>query len=402
PEELAGPVAQVIRANLLTFSEEDLPPEGKDHNRALHITVGCEGFYVPHVLINNGSGVNICTLDSAKKIGVKEEDILFKSNTIRTVRGFDNEKINVMGEFTTTISIGPAHTKTTFLVIDINASYTMLLGRPWLHANLAVSSTSHEKLRFIYEDKLITIQGDFEEDEGKGKSSHVTIPTAETDQLMHNYKEKHINQVVHRAPSREMIPRWFEHGHTKVAHYLRKHKFFPGMGLGLRGNGRTEPLDGQQISHEVPYGLGYQPTEQDHLQRELEKSQRGRQGRKSAGIHWNSQPPLNGHFIRKGDSCPYTGFKDPSVMIKLVSEEDVEEMLEGITNLFVEEQEVGTIHADSGKSFSTTSFNSINSVRLMKGQKCPSTIFVEKTNLVVGNDVQKNFVEKSKLFKRAK
>ncbi|KAI3890086.1 hypothetical protein MKX03_015966, partial [Papaver bracteatum] len=159
----------VIRANLLSFSDEDLPPEGKDHNRVLKITVGFQGYHVPHVLIDNGSAVNICTLADAKRIGVKDEDICFRSDTARTVWGFDNEKRCVMGEFTTTVVIGSAHTKTTFLVIDINARFTMLLGRPWLHANLAVSSSLHQKLRFIYGDKMITIQGYLEEEEGKVK-----------------------------------------------------------------------------------------------------------------------------------------------------------------------------------------------------------------------------------------
>ncbi|MCL7051591.1 hypothetical protein MKW94_001443 [Papaver nudicaule] len=293
PEELAGTVARVIRENLLTFSDEDLPTEGKEHNRALHITVGCEGFYVPHVLIDNGSGVNICTLAKAKKIGIREEEICFRSDTVRTVRGFDNEKRSVMGEFTTTIVIGPAHTRTTFLVIDINTSYTMLLGRPWLHANLAVGSTLHQKLRFIYEDKLITMQGYFEEGESKSKSNHATVPATETEPTVQNYQEEHVHQVVNRAPAKEKIPSWFEHGHTRVAHYLRKQK----------NNGRTEPLDGQKISHEVPYGLGYQPTENDRLEHELEKSQRVRRAGKCVGINWKTQPSLNGHFIRKGDTC---------------------------------------------------------------------------------------------------
>ncbi|KAI3884021.1 hypothetical protein MKX03_005296, partial [Papaver bracteatum] len=172
----------------------------------------------------------------------------------------------VMGEFTTTVVIGPAHTKTTFLVIYINASFTMLLGRPWLHANLTVSSSLHQNLKFIYGDKLITIQGDLEEEEGKGKKNHIIIPAVETNMAL----------------SRENLPSLFEHGNTKVAHYLRKCRFFTGMGLGLRGNGCTGPVDGQQVSHEAPYGLGYHPTEEDRLKHELEKSPWNCQARKAA------------------------------------------------------------------------------------------------------------------------
>ncbi|KAI3922693.1 hypothetical protein MKW98_006824, partial [Papaver atlanticum] len=255
----------VIRANLLSFSDEDFPPEGKEHNQALQITVGCQGYYVPHVLIDNGSAVKFCTLVATKKIEVRDEDICFRSDNARTVRGFDNEKRCVIGEFTTIVVIGPAHTNTTFLVIDINASFTMFLRRTWLHANLAVSSNLHQKLRFIFCDNMTTIQGDLEEEQGKGKNNYITIPTVETNMVDKNYMEENVNQVFYKTLSKEKLPSWFEHGHTKVAHYLRKYRFFPDMGLGLRGNGRTEPLDGQQAPHEAPYGLGYKPQEEDRL-----------------------------------------------------------------------------------------------------------------------------------------
>ncbi|KAI3838509.1 hypothetical protein MKW92_038810 [Papaver armeniacum] len=236
PEELAATVAQVIRPNLLTFSDEDFPPEGK-------------------------------------------------------------------------------------IITERSKSQS------WLHANLAVSSTLHQKLRFIYGDKLITIQGDLEEEEGKGKNNHITIPAVETNMEDNNYTEESVNQVFYKALSREKLPSWFEHGNTKVAHYLRKYRFFHGMGLCVRGNGLTEPLDGQQASHEDPYGLGYHPTEEDRLKRELEKSPWNRQARKAAGIYWSTQPSLNGHFIRKGDSSPYMGFKEPSFMKRMTIDGGIGEII---------------------------------------------------------------------------
>ncbi|KAI3890087.1 hypothetical protein MKX03_015967, partial [Papaver bracteatum] len=115
----------------------------------------------------------------------------------------------------------------------------------------------------------------------------------------------------------------------------------------LRGNGLTEPLDGQQVSHEAPYGLGYHPTEEDCLKRELEKLPWNRQARKAVGIDWSTQSSLNGHFIRKGDSSPYMGFKEPYFMKRMEIDGGIGEITEGMANLFEEEQEVDMIQTET-------------------------------------------------------
>ena len=45
----------------------------------------------------------------------------------------------------------------TFQVMDIPASYSFLLGRPWIHEAGAVTSTLHQKLKFVSHGKLITV-----------------------------------------------------------------------------------------------------------------------------------------------------------------------------------------------------------------------------------------------------
>ncbi|KAI3896258.1 hypothetical protein MKX03_032756 [Papaver bracteatum] len=135
------------------------------------------------------------------------------------------------------------------------------------------------------------------------------------------------------------------------------------MGLGLRGNGCTEPLNGHQVSHEAPYGLGYHPTEEHRLKHELEKSPWNRQARKFAGIDWSIQPSLNGHFIRKGDSCPYMGFNEPSFMKRMTIYGGIGEITESMANLFEEEQEVDMIQTETSKSPTGTPY--VNPVSLI-------------------------------------
>ena len=41
--------------------------------------------------------------------------------------------------------------------MDIEPAYTCLLGRPWTHAAEAVTSTLHQKLKFLIKGKLVVI-----------------------------------------------------------------------------------------------------------------------------------------------------------------------------------------------------------------------------------------------------
>ncbi|OVA04831.1 hypothetical protein BVC80_8659g11 [Macleaya cordata] len=87
PDELVATVAHVHSIQTISFSDEDLPKEGPRHNRALNITIGWNHLVVPLVLIDNGSGVNICTLQMVKLMGLTGSDMAFSDGTIRSVKG---------------------------------------------------------------------------------------------------------------------------------------------------------------------------------------------------------------------------------------------------------------------------------------------------------------------------
>ena len=67
------------RASCIIFSKDDLPLEGLDHTRPLHISVGCLGCHVPSVLLDNGSTLNVCPLTTAIALGYGPKD--FESST---------------------------------------------------------------------------------------------------------------------------------------------------------------------------------------------------------------------------------------------------------------------------------------------------------------------------------
>ncbi|KAI3852663.1 hypothetical protein MKW92_051118 [Papaver armeniacum] len=81
--------------------------------------------------MDNGAGVNICTLKAAKRSG------------LTSVVGFDNGKQIGIGEITLEIWVGPMKTNATFLLMDISASFNMLQGPPWMHKNGIGASSLH-------------------------------------------------------------------------------------------------------------------------------------------------------------------------------------------------------------------------------------------------------------------
>jgi hypothetical protein len=75
------------------------------------------------------------------------------------VKAFDGSRRDVIGEVDLPILIGPQVFTITFQVMDIKPTYSCLLGRPWIHAAGAVTSTLHQKLKFITGDKMIVVSG---------------------------------------------------------------------------------------------------------------------------------------------------------------------------------------------------------------------------------------------------
>ena len=84
--------------------------------------------------------------------------VMRPSSTI--VKAFDGSQSTVLGEVDLLVKIGPHIFYITFQVMDIEPTYTCLQGRPWIREVGAVTSTLHQKLKFLVEGKLIIINGE--------------------------------------------------------------------------------------------------------------------------------------------------------------------------------------------------------------------------------------------------
>ncbi|XP_075103852.1 uncharacterized protein LOC142178410 [Nicotiana tabacum] len=63
-EQLERMAEQFFEVNRISFSRDDLPQEGAAHNKALHLTVKCKGYYMKRVMLDGGSGVDIFPLST--------------------------------------------------------------------------------------------------------------------------------------------------------------------------------------------------------------------------------------------------------------------------------------------------------------------------------------------------
>jgi len=61
-------VSHITANNYLTFTEEEIPSEGRGHNKALHISVKCMNHFISRVLVDNGSSLNVMPKTTLNKL----------------------------------------------------------------------------------------------------------------------------------------------------------------------------------------------------------------------------------------------------------------------------------------------------------------------------------------------
>ena len=143
--------------NFISFSDDEIPSNGRGSVKALHITTRCKGYIIPNVLIDNGSALNVMPLATLSRISM---DLSHLRPCHSTVRAFDRTMREVMEKIEIPLEVGPYIYDVEFQVMDITPSYNCLLGRPWIHSAGAVPSSLHQKVKFIMDGCLVTVEGE--------------------------------------------------------------------------------------------------------------------------------------------------------------------------------------------------------------------------------------------------
>ena len=136
-------VASLTVDNGVGFSDADLTQMGKNHNKALHVSIECKGTTMAHVLVDTGSSLNVLPKGALDRLDC--DGLVLKPSDI-VVKAFDGSKRMVHGEVDLSIQVGYQVFNSTFYVMNIRSSYSCLLGRPWIHGAGAVTSILHKKL----------------------------------------------------------------------------------------------------------------------------------------------------------------------------------------------------------------------------------------------------------------
>ncbi|XP_070004539.1 uncharacterized protein [Nicotiana sylvestris] len=110
-EQLERMAERFFAINQITFSKNDLPSEGAAHNKALHLTVKCKGHYVKRVMLDGGSGVDICPLSTLQRMKIGTE--IIRPNNV-CIRAFDGIKRDTIGEIDLILTIVPVDFEVTF------------------------------------------------------------------------------------------------------------------------------------------------------------------------------------------------------------------------------------------------------------------------------------------------
>jgi len=249
--QFAGIVSHIRANDYLTFTEDEIPIEGRGHNKALHISVKCMDYVLARVLIDNGSSLNVMPKTTLDKISC-ERAYLRPSSMV--IRAFDGSRREVIGEIELPIQVGPCTFQVVFQVMDILPAYSCLLGRPWIHSAGVVPSTLHQKLKFMFNDKLIIVSGE-EDFLVSGPLPTPYIEIAE-EALETSFQALEIVGTMYVEPFK--INPYLSKAWVMMEKTMLKEGYKYGQAIGKSGQGLLYPL--KLIENKGRHELGYKPT----------------------------------------------------------------------------------------------------------------------------------------------
>jgi len=290
-EGFGGLVNSITANNYLAFDEEEIPVEGKGHNRALHVSVKCMDHVMAKVLIDNGSSLNVMPKSTLEKFPFNTSHLRPSS---MVVCAFDGSRREVRREIDLPVQIGPHTCHVTFQVMDINPAYSCLLGSPWIHSVGVVPSTLHQKLKFVVEGHLVIVSE--EEDILVSYPSPMPYVEATEESLETTFQSFEVISIA-SVDSFSGQPCLSDKA-MMVARVMLGNGYEPIMGLGKNNGGKTSLISTR--GNHGKFGLGYKPTQAD-----IRKSVAGRKSGSQdsqLGRKFEGSPPchISRSFISAG------------------------------------------------------------------------------------------------------
>ena len=140
---------------LATFEKPD--DDKRQHLKALFLKGFVDCKLVTKMLVDGGAAVNIMPYVMLRKLGKSQDDLM---KTGMMLKDFEGVVSPALGVLCVDLTIGSKTLSTTFFVINGKGSYSLLLGRDWIHANCCIPSTMHQCLIQWVDDAVEIVSAD--------------------------------------------------------------------------------------------------------------------------------------------------------------------------------------------------------------------------------------------------
>ena len=130
--------AYLEATNAITFTNEDMEVEHPDHHRPLFLMATINDVQVRRALVDTRASLNLIVLSTLEALGLTSRRIL---GAPMEITGFGGSAESTEGYMQLALRVGPIVALTRFHVINLEVSYHVLLGRPWLHKHCLIPST---------------------------------------------------------------------------------------------------------------------------------------------------------------------------------------------------------------------------------------------------------------------
>ncbi|PKI55959.1 hypothetical protein CRG98_023650 [Punica granatum] len=176
---------------------------------------------------------------------LKEPNIAMRRANERSGDSVPRESVSPCSDVRSGVGyVGPCPFSITFQVLDITNAFSLLLGRPWIHSDGAVPSSLHQRLKFIVEEKLITVKG--EEDYAIYKETAVPYISVGDDE----------NLPFHSFETISVIRDYGESGPSRADRIIGKvllhNNYIPGTSLEARGQRISRPIEVEEGTLDGP------------------------------------------------------------------------------------------------------------------------------------------------------
>ena len=100
------------------------------------------------MLVDTGAAVNLMPYSVLRRLGRSSAD-LTKTNVM--LNDFNRQPSEAMGVLNVELTVGRKTIPTSFFIVNSKSTYTVLLGRDWIHTTCCIPSTMHQYLARKYE-----------------------------------------------------------------------------------------------------------------------------------------------------------------------------------------------------------------------------------------------------------